>query len=95
MEYILFIHNNSDVTPTDEAWQMFFEAARASGMFQGGSAIANAMQLGNKPVAATTASVGGFMRFASNDRQAVIELLHQHPVLVNGGTLELCEMPSS
>lgn len=95
MEYILFIHNNAD-KPTSEAdWVAFFGEARASGLFQGGSEIANRIKLGEKAVPDITTTVGGFMRFESQSVDAITELLQKHPVLVNGGTLELCEMPKT
>ncbi len=95
MEYILFIHNNTESAIPDEAWDNFFTEAISSGLFQGGSEIANRIQLGDKPVADITDSIGGFMRFESESLEAVKSLLGKHPVLRNGGTLELCEMPKA
>lgn len=95
MEYILFIHNNTDVPTTDEQWQAFFEVANNSGIFQGGSEISNQNQIGNKSVQSITDTVVGIMRFESEDKNKVLSLLEKHPVLIQGGTLELCEMPRS
>ncbi len=35
------------------------------------------------------------MRFDSDDKEKLLELLKTHPVVVHGGTVELCEMPES
>jgi hypothetical protein len=95
MEYILFIHNNKDAATTEEQWQAFFTEANNSGVFQGGSEISNQSQIGNKPVNKITDNIGGFMRFESEDKNIILALLEKHPVILQGGTLELCEMPKS
>ena len=95
MEYILFIHSNVDTSTSDTQWSEFFVAARESGIFRGGSEIANSAQLGSKPVAPITDTIGGFMRFDTDDVGKLQELLALHPTLLQGGTLELCEMPKT
>lgn len=95
MEYILFIHNNTDIVTTEEQWNAFFTMAKDSGVFRGGSEIANQLQIGNKPVQKITSTIGGFMRFESEDINVILALLEKHPVIIQGGTLELCEMPKS
>ncbi len=93
MEYILFIHNDIDSTSTSQQWDDFFIAAKDSGLFLGGSEISNQIQIGDKPIRKITDSIGGFMRFESNDKNTILQLLKKHPVVMQGGTLELCEMP--
>lgn len=95
MEYILFIHNNTDISTTNEQWNKFFEEAENSGLFRGGSEIANQTQLGSKPVAKITDHIDGFMLFEAEDKNQILQLLDKHPVALAGGTLELCEMPKS
>ena len=95
MEYILFIHGNTDTQTKAADWEHFFELAGSSGMFQGGSEIGKRIQLGNKDVTDTTESIVGYMRFESDSVEAVKKLLDDHPVLKNGGTLELCELPQT
>lgn len=95
MEYILFIHDNTDTPTKREDWDRFFELARSSGLFQGGSEIGKRLQFGGKEVADTTKSVAGYMRFESEDIEALKSLLNEHPVLKSGGTLELCELPKA
>ena len=95
MEYILFIHKNTNNQTTDEAWKAFFIAAKKSGLFRGGSEISNRIQIGDKLVPDITKHIGGFMRFESSDLNAIRSLLEMHPVLLCGGTLELCELPKT
>ena len=95
MEYILLLHKNTDSPTTIEQWEEFFIAANESGVFLGGSEISNQIQIGNKPVQEITGSIGGFMRFESDNKNIILELLKKHPVFIQGGTLELCEMPKS
>lgn len=93
MDYILLIHNNTDTPTSAQQWETFFEAANASGFFRGGSEIANRLLLGKKTIPNTCDAIAGFMRFETDDRSALLALLKQHPVALQGGSLELCEMP--
>ncbi|MEM7707803.1 MAG: hypothetical protein AAF358_19785 [Pseudomonadota bacterium] len=95
MEYILFIHNNTESDTSKEEWDSFFDSAIQSGLFRGGSEIGNRSQLGRKPVTDITVSIGGFMRFETEDFDSLVSLLEQHPVVTHGGTLELCELPKT
>ncbi len=95
MEYILFIHNNTDSNTTSEQWDAFFIAAKNSGIFQGGSEISNQHQIGRKSVSTITNNIVGVMHFESNDKNKILALLEKHPVFLQGGTLELCEMPKT
>ncbi len=95
MDYILFIHNNTESETHRKQWDDFFAAANESGIFLGGSEISNQVQIGHKPVDKITNSIDGFMRFKSEDKNAVLSLLSKHPVILQGGTVELCEMPKS
>lgn len=95
MQYIALLHKNTDSPPTTDEWDRFFDAANATGMFKGGSAIGARQTVGKKPVSDTTESVGGYMRFDSDDLERLQALLKDHPVIRHGGTIELCEMPAS
>ncbi len=92
VEYLLLIHNNHDPI-SDEQWQSFFECAQASGLFLGGSAIDKPIGFGKPSV--SSIHLGGFMRFEASDLSQLKSLLEKHPVLFNGGSLELFEMPKS
>jgi len=93
MEYIVFIHNNTDNDTKDEQWHSFFSLATNSGIFQGGSEIYHSEAIGDKPITDITKSIDGFMRFETNNKDELLLLLREHPVLIEGGSLEICEMP--
>lgn len=94
-QYILFIHGNTTTTPTEKDWDQFFVLAKASGLFQGGSEIGRRMFIGDTKNARSSDHIEGYMRFDADDRQLVLDLLARHPVVLHGGTVELCEMPRS
>ncbi|KZN41898.1 hypothetical protein N483_14600 [Pseudoalteromonas luteoviolacea NCIMB 1944] len=47
-------------------------------MFNGGSEISTRLQIGSKDVIDTTSSVGGYMKFESDDINKVYKLLELH-----------------
>lgn len=51
--------------------------------------------VGDSQTEQSTGHIVGFMRFDSDDKQAVLDLLKLHPVVVHDGSVELCEMPKS
>ena len=93
MEYIVFIHNNTDNDTKDEQWHSFFSLATDSGIFQGGSEIYNPETIGKKDILNITNHIDGFMRFETEDKGKLLSLLEKHPVIIEGGSLEVCEMP--
>ena len=95
MEYITFMHTNTDSRPTSEEWENFFTLARESGLFKGGSAIGKRSAVGSKEVPDTTDHIGGYMRFDSEKLEDLEELLIKHPTVVHGGTIEICELPKT
>jgi hypothetical protein len=94
-QYLLLIQNNETTPTTAEEWERFLAAATASGMFRGGSEIGDRMVLGNTRTAVPSAHLAGYMRFDADDRQKLLGLLQLHPVIVHGGSVELCELPRS
>lgn len=95
MQYIALIHNNTDSTPTTDEWDQFIDAAQQTGMFKGGSAMGARYTIGRKSASDSTETIGGYMRFDSDDLEQLQTLLEDHPVIKHGGTIELCEMPQS
>jgi len=94
-QYIALIQRNSKSVPTPDEWESFFAAASQSGFFKGGSQIGNRTVIGDCQTARTTDHIVGYMRFDSDDKQQLLDLLESHPVVVHGGSVELCEMPVS
>lgn len=95
MEYILFVHKNSNRPATQNQWNDFFAAANESGMFNGGSEISPGVKLGAPDIVCASDSVVGYMRFETDDVSKLYQLLELHPVKIQGGTLELCETPKT
>ena len=95
MQYLLLIHGNAQSSIAPEQWSAFFAAANASGLFRGGSQLGTRTLLGSRLDAGSTDHIVGYMRFDSDDKQALLDLLKTHPVVVQGGTVELCELPES
>ena len=95
MEYILLIHTNTDTTPSDDEWSSFIQKAIQTKIFKGGSAISNGLIIGKQEVTDITKELGGFMRFETENKEELLELLKQHPVVLNGGSVQLCEMPKT
>jgi hypothetical protein len=94
MQYLLLVHTNV-TSPTVEAeWTRFIERAKESGSFRGGSEIGDCECVGSAATG-SSAHIGGFMRFETDEKVKLLELLQSHPVVVHGGTVELCEMPRS
>lgn len=94
-QYVLLIHGNTKTRPTTDEWDEFLAVARQSGLFQGGSAIGDRITLGDTQSAKSSSHIAGCMRFDADDRQQIVNLLQKHPVIVHGGSAELCEMPRS
>ncbi len=94
-QYILLIHNNVTSDTTEEEWHRFFTVAQESGLFKGGSEIGKSEVIGNTQMAASSQHITGYMRFDAPAKAALLELLKLHPVVLHGGSVELCEMPKS
>jgi len=92
-QYLLLIQNNAKSQSAPAEWDAFFAAAKASGMFEGGSALGEREVIGDAASAKSTRHIGGYMRFDTGDKAKLLELLKRHPVVLHGGSVELCEMP--
>lgn len=94
-QYLLLIHDNAEGLATSEQWDAFFEAARNSGIFRGGSEIGEREIVGQFHEEKSSAHLVGYMRFDAEEKEQVLALLKLHPVVIHGGTTELCVMPGS
>ena len=94
-EYLLLIQGNAKSDATEDEWHQFLVAAQESGVFRGGSEIGERLLIGDADSMKSTDHVAGYMRFDSEDRQQILDLLERHPVVTHGGTVELCELPRS
>ncbi|HWL54029.1 MAG TPA: hypothetical protein VNQ90_16425 [Chthoniobacteraceae bacterium] len=91
-QYILLIHGNAKSASSQEEWNSFFTMGRESGLFVGGSGIEDARIMIGDPTAKPSEHIVGYMRFDADDKQKVLDLLQKHPIVVHGGSVELCEM---
>jgi hypothetical protein len=94
-QYILLIQGNAKTRAPAAEWDRFLAAAKASGMFEGGSEIGTREVLGDTVSAQPTKHIVGYMRFDAADKAKLLELLKSHPVVAHGGSVELCELPKS
>jgi hypothetical protein len=92
-QYILLIHDNTTSPTLQTEWNEFFNHAKASGHFQGGSEVGHKTTIG--PCGKSSAHIAGFMRFDCDDHDSLLNLLKIHPVFLHGGTIELCDLPKS
>lgn len=94
-EYLLLIHGNEATPIPDEAWGRFLSLAHQSGMFAGGSEVGRREFLGDAAKDRSSEHIVGYMRFDAAEKPLLLELLKSHPVVVHGGSVELCELPRS
>lgn len=93
MQYILFVHNNNKSPTSADQWSEFFTAAQKSGVFTGGSAINAGIAWGADLEQMVSDAIAGYMLFETDDITKIHRLLKLHPVVIQGGTVELCEAP--
>lgn len=94
-QYLLLIHGNEKTDTTEKEWEIFFVAAKRSGTFQGGSEVGIRETIGDSSSLPSSAHIVGYMRFDAEDKQTILELIKHHPVVLHGGSVELCELPKS
>lgn len=94
MEYITFMHGNSDGKATEQEWNTFFELAGDSGLFRGGSAMGKRWTIG-KDADVASDGLAGYMRFDADSVDNLVALLNKHPTVLHGGTIEICELPKT
>ncbi len=94
-EYMLLMH--SDSTGADEGgWERYLAKLRASGRFEGGSAIGEGICV-NKAGKAVELSrrLTGYLRVTADSLDDARALLGGNPVYEAGGTIEVRELPRS
>ena len=95
VEYLLLIHGNAKTKPAPREWDQFIAAAQESDFFAGGSAVGQRVVIGDTQAAKPSEHIVGYMRFDADNKQKLLDLLKQHPVVIHGGSVELCEMSKS
>lgn len=91
-EYIMLMHD--DAITEDDAWGPYIEKLRASGSFEGGSAIGDGLcvRRDGAPAPVTT-RLAGYIRVIADNLQHAKALLVGNPHFESGGTVEIRELP--
>lgn len=95
MQYLILIHSNGTTESTQDQWDYFFKVANDSDCFKGGSELGNKSVYGKIEPENSIEHIGGFLRFDINDINQLHEILNHLPIIINGGTVDICEMPES
>ena len=95
-DYILLMHNDvpAENAASAEAWAGYLAGLRASGCFDGGSAIGGGVSVtkdGSPRRIAET--LGGYIRVRAGSLDEVRRYLRGNPVFEAGGTVEIRELP--
>jgi hypothetical protein len=93
-DYILLMHNDTMTTPTDSAWEAYFDILHTSGAFQGGSSIGKGAAFRQGGAAGPeSAHLTGFIRVMTKDLADAQRFVAGNPVYDCGGTVEIRELP--
>jgi hypothetical protein len=85
---------HDDAAPGPKDWEPYFKRLRATGAFQGGSAIGQGecfRKHGQAPP--VTAHLGGYIRITAQNLDDARTFLEGNPVYEAGGTVEIRELP--
>lgn len=93
-DYLFLMHDDAAGGEADAAWANYLTALRASGRFDGGSAIGSG-ECVTKAGTATgiTPHLSGYLRVRAESLEAAKQLLNGNPVYEAGGTVEIRELP--
>jgi hypothetical protein len=92
-DYLLLMHDDT-AEPGSDDWSPYIGGLRASGNFQGGSAIGAGVcvrKSGAPP--AITGHLAGFIRVGADSLDHARTLVIGNPVFEAGGTVEIRELP--
>jgi hypothetical protein len=92
-DYILLMHGDMTSPEDPDAWGPYFAKLRASGAFEGGSAIGGGAAFRKTGVAAGVSPLIGFIRVSAASLSDARDLLPDNPVFEAGGTVEIRELP--
>ena len=96
-DYILFMHDDvvdAAIATDEQRWGQYMSGLRASGQFDGGSAIGKGMVFKKDDDAKpATARVSGYLRVRAENAEAAQRFLIGNPNYEAGGTVEIRELP--
>jgi len=91
-DYIFFMHD--DTRDDEDNWEPYLTKLKASGFFEGGSAIGDGVcvrKTGEPPT--LTAHLVGYIRVNAGDLEHAKSMLKGNPHFEAGGTVEIRELP--
>lgn len=95
-DYLFLMHHfaaESEVRNRDPDWGPYLATLRATGKFQGGSAIGTGTCVRKSgPAPPFPSHLSGFVRVSARDFDEARALLDGNPVLESGGTVEIREL---
>lgn len=91
-DYVFLMHNDMTSPEDVDAWGPYLARLRASGAFEGGSAIGAGAAFRKAGPAAPLSPVEGFIRVTAPSLHAARDLLAGNPVYDAGGTVEIREL---
>jgi len=98
-DYILFMHDDAAdhaIAGDGARWQEYLAALRASGQFDGGSAIGMGIIVGKDRADRSAAgNVNGYLRVRAENLEAARRFLAGNPAYEGGATVEIRELPKS
>ena len=94
--YILFMHDDAatpDVADDSARWELYLSSLRASGQFDGGSAIGPGVLARRDGTSASApARVNGYILVRAESIEAAQRFLAGNPIYDAGGTVEVREL---
>ena len=93
-DYILLMHDDAAAAEDEESWEPYLQKLKASGSFEGGSAIGDGLCARKSgAVPGITAHLTGYIRVKAEDIDHAKSLLIGNPHFEAGGTVEVRELP--
>ncbi|WP_068074568.1 hypothetical protein [Novosphingobium lentum] len=92
-EFMLLMHDDTLSPSDDSAWEAYFSALRASGVFDGGSSIGGGQAVRKtNPAGPVSLHINGFIRLRADSESAAMKWVESNPVFLAGGTVEVREL---
>jgi len=91
-DYILLMHSDGSKALAED-WSAYFAKLRASGGFDGGSAIGKGECFRKSGAAPATSPISGYIHARAVSLDEAKKLLAGNPVYEAGGTVEIRELP--
>lgn len=98
-DYLLLMHDDAPEEARQQheaSWPAYLASLRASGCFEGGSAIGGGICVTKRGMAGDiTGKLGGYLKVRAESLEAARQFLPGNPVFEAGGTVEIRELPRS